>query len=281
MAITRRVLVIGAGGYVGRCLIDSCSELPSVEPVAAVRPSCRTIQGARPIADAAALDRLLADEEFDQVVSLPQLTRSDVDWIIDRVDGPRWLVFSSAQVASDNPAPGRAVALAREEVVVSRGGVVVAPTMVFGRGGDANLSRIIRQMDRTRTRLQIGDGSHLVQPIHVDDVVSLVHAHRSSEVAEGIYPVGGAEVIPATELMLMISELLGVRLPPISVPAGALRKIAHLAPLAGLRPDQVDRLVEDKTVDDTLTRAVFGWEPAPLAHRIEQAVGEVVAVASR
>ncbi|MCP3934099.1 MAG: hypothetical protein GY708_01870 [Actinomycetia bacterium] len=281
MVTTRRVLVIGAGGYVGRHLVDSCAGSPSVELVSLVRPSSRTVPGALPMADAAALDNLLADQEFDQIVSLPQLTRSDVDWIVDRVDGSRWLVFSSSQLRSGTRAPGVEAALAREELVVSRGGVVLAPTMIFGRGGDANLSRIIRQMNRTRTRFQVGDGSQLVQPVHVDDVVSLVHAHRSSDVTAGVYPVGGAEAIPAAELMLMIAELLGVRLPPIPVPTGALRMFARFAPVAGLRPDQIDRLVEDKTVDDMITRVVFGWEPVPLAHRVEQAVGEVLAASSR
>ena len=67
--------------------------------------------------------------------------------------------------------------------------------------------------------------------------------------------------------------------PMIRTPAApwacSRRTCARIRSVVGLRPDQVLRLIEDKIVDDTLTRAAFGWEPKPLAHRLEQAVREV------
>ena len=104
-------LVIGARGYVGRHIVASAIEA-GVRVTAAVRPGVSTLtdrpgeQGADVGADVvelghgAALDEVLARSTFDQVVVLPQLDRDDMEWMIDRIDGPRWLVFSSAQLDS-------------------------------------------------------------------------------------------------------------------------------------------------------------------------------------
>ncbi|MCB0992765.1 MAG: hypothetical protein KDB16_17440, partial [Acidimicrobiales bacterium] len=218
---------------------------------------------------------LVGEAEPFRVVCLPQLTGNHVDWLVDRVDGPRWLVFSSAQLAAHTAAPGTEVALARQARAVGRGAAVLAPTMIFGGGQDENISRIVRSMRSTHIPTFAGDGSQLVQPIHVDDICSLVAAHLWAEVGAGVYPVGGSEALPVSELIGSIAELLGVRTPALGVPLAALRAGARFASVVGLRPDQVLRLIEDKIVDDTLTRAAFGWEPKPLAHRLEQAVREV------
>ena len=227
------------------------------------------------VTNAAALDDLLNVTEFDQIVCLPQLTNDGVDFLLDRIDGPRWIVFSSAQLDSAVRAPGLDAALARERLAIHRGAVVIRPTMIFGRGGDQNISRLVRSTALMRVPVLIDGGRHLVQPVHVDDVVSLVALHRESPVPAGLYPVGGAEVLPARELLIMIAELLGVRFPAVNVPGSALRIAAIAAPLAGLRRDQLLRISEDKTVDTALTTSRFGWEAAPLAHRLEQAVTEV------
>lgn len=273
------VLVIGSGGYVGRCIVGSAPD-DGARVIPTARPGSRTVPGATPLPHAAALDELLQTEDVDQIVMLPQLTEDSVDWILDRIDGPRWLVFSSAQLGSAVGAPGTEAALARERLAVERGAVVIRPTMIYGRGGDANISRIVRQMRRLRVPVEIGDGSALVQPVHVDDVVELVHAHRRTAARAGVYEVGGPEQIPTHELTVMIAEVLGLRTPSLRVPESLVHRAASLAPLVRLRPDQFSRLLEDKVVDDTMTRTAFDWAPAPLAHRIEQAVGEALAAES-
>lgn len=278
MNVPRKVLVVGAGGYVGRHLVRNLRAMTSSEPVevvAAVRPGSRTVPGAVPVADASAFDRLVGETEPFRVVCLPQLAGTDVDWLVDRIDGPRWLVFSSAQLAARASAPGAELARARQARAVGRGAAVLAPTMIFGGGQDSNISRIVRSVRSTRVPAFVGDGSQLVQPVHVDDICSLVAAHLWGDVGAGLYPAGGSEVLPVSELVGSIAELLGVRTPALGVPVAALRAGARFAPLVGLRPDQVMRLIEDKIVDDTLTRATFGWEPMPLAHRLEQAVYEL------
>jgi hypothetical protein len=227
------------------------------------------------VATGSDLDRLLAREHFDQIVLTAQLTGTGVDWLIDRVDGPRWVVMSSAQLYSRIPAPGTEFALAREETALARGATVFRSTMIFGRGGDTNVSRMVRAQQRWRIAIQVGDGAQRVQPLHVADLVALVDEHRQQPTA-GLFDVGGSEAISTRELVEMVKDLLGVRLPALQVPP-AMLSIASRLRLPGLRPDQLQRLNEDKTVDITATCATFDWTPEPLGHRIEQAVLEVQA----
>lgn len=264
-----RSLVIGANGYVGSALMDLLPASGLDVTGTSRRPGVDEL-----VANGTDLDRLLAREHFDQIVLTAQLTGQGVDWLIDRVDGSRWVVLSSAQLYSQFPAPGTEFALAREETALARGATVFRPTMIFGRGGDTNVSRIVRVQRRWRIATQIGDGAQRVQPLHVADLVALVAQHQALPTA-GRFDVGGPEEILTRELVEMVKNLLGMRLPVLHVPPACLR-IASRFRLPGLRSDQIRRLEEDKTVDITSTCATFDWHPEPLPHRIEQAVREVI-----
>lgn len=264
-----RSLVIGANGYVGSAVMSLLPSTGLDVTGTSRRPGTDEL-----VANGADLDRLLARQHFDQVVLTAQLTGHGVDWLIDRVDGPRWIICSSAQLYSRIPAPGTEVALAREETALARGAAVFRPTMIFGRGGDTNVSRLIRAQQRWRVPIQVSDGAQQVQPLHVADLVALVARHCGQPTA-GLFDVGGPEEIPIRELVDMTKGLLGLRLPVLRV-SSAWLGIASRFGLPGLRRDQLRRLEEDKTVDIAPTCAAFGWHPKPLGHRMEQAVWEVM-----
>lgn len=273
--MTSPTLVIGARGYVGRCVTTAFSAvgIPVVRTVRSPRPGDATSVALRNGSD---LDAVLARYEPQQVVMLPQLGLASAMWMVERIDGPRWLVFSSAQMTSHVEAPGSDVAAANEAVARDRGAVVLRPTMIFGRGGDVNISRLIRFLAHWRVPLMLGNADALVQPVHVDDMCALVVAHRLAAPKPGLYPIGGDEVLPMREVVLDVAEILGLRFPPLSVSRGTLTRLAPLLRFAGVRPDQLDRLGENKTVATTAAREAFGWAPEPFAHRLEQACAEVL-----
>lgn len=227
-----------------------------------------------PLRAGSELDSLLAERDFDQIVHLPQLTSPDGDQFLDRVDGSRWLVFSSAQLASSIPRPGEDLARAREATALARGATVLRPTMIFGRGGDVNISRVIRHLRRYRLPLVIGDGRQRLQPVHVDDIAALVIAHGRRPRA-GLFEVGGDAQLTAMELMEALRREVGLRVRPVRLPSAWCRRLSVL-PLPGLRRDQVLRLEEDKVVDVTRTSVEFSWRPVQLRDRLSQAVQEVL-----
>ena len=227
------------------------------------------------VAHGAALDHVLANHTFDQVVVVGQLTKPNIDWVLERIEGPHWVVLSSHQITSTTAAPQARVALAREEVALARGACVLRPTMIYGKGRDKNLSRLIRLMRRWRVPVVPSSGSELIQPVHVDDLIELISRHAKT-LAGGLYPVGGAEALPVRELVETLAQVIGLRFPVVAVPEGVLQFAARFAPIIGVRPDQVHRLREPKIVDMACTIATFEWLPAPLGIRLEQAVREAL-----
>jgi len=213
------------------------------------------------------LDRLLGAQRFDQVVVAPEPGSAHSDGLIDRVDGPRWVVCSWARDGADSPA-GLAT-----EVALQRGGTVLGLSTIFGRGGDDTISQLARFVRRFRTIVGLENDDRLVQPLHVDDLSALIrgHLHRPSS---GCVEVAGPEALPVAELWQSVAEILGVR-------SRSMRVSPHLVRLLDPR-GTVSRAVidwrdEHAPVDIRPARTQFGWHPVPLGIRIEQGVHEAIA----
>lgn len=265
---TRVTLVVGVSGFVGSCYAQHLmqSGLPVV--TAGRREGLDVV-----LSTSDRLDAVLAQRDPEQVVVTAQLAEPATGWILERIDGPRWLVISSALLASVVPAPGRNQALAHEELARERGAVVLRPTMIFGRGKDLNVTRLLRQISRLRTVLQVG-GEQLLQPLHIDDLSALMERHfvaPETREAGALISVGGSEQLPVAKLLDDLKQLACAVVPRPVLPTRALAGVARAAGMLGLRSDQVARLSEDKIVDNSAACALFGWEPAPLAVRLEQA----------
>lgn len=259
-------LILGTG-FVGSAL----SEWFRSRNIDVVQSSRADSWGGARVRDGAALDALLTTTEFSQIVVLGQLTGPDIDWVLERIDGPRWLIMSSQQVMSSVPAPGTPVALAREELALARGACVLRPTMIFGKGRDLNITRLVTIMKRWRVPFVPGSGGQMVQPLHVDDLCALVACHRL-RTRGGLYAVGGAEALSQRELIGTLAELLGLRAPVVEVPQRAIQLAARFAQLAGLRPDQLERIAEPRLADNGPVAETFNWSPEPLGLRLEEAV---------
>lgn len=264
-------LVIGAAGFVGSCYSDHLSRSGQEIVRAGRRPGLDVELGTSNQLDAA-----LAAYAPEQIVVTSQLSEPSTGWVLERIDGPRWLVLSSSQLASSVPGPGHRQACTHENLARLRGAVVLRPTMVFGRGRDINITRVLRQIARIGFALQLG-GEQFVQPLHVDDLCALMERHLrdpGTRHAGDCLDVGGNDRLTVAELLDDLEQLAGAAAPRLVLPSAALAILARAAGVVGLRSDQVARLVEDKIVDIERACICFDWHPALLAIRLEQAYVE-------
>ena len=260
-------LIIGTG-YVAGVLARRYGELGIAITQTSRRVDSQLVQ----IADGAQLDRLISATEFTQIIVCGQLTATDIDWVLERIDGVRWLIFSSQQVTSRITAPGTEAAHARETFALERGACVMRPTMIFGHGGDRNISRVARLMRKWHVGIVPGPGSQMIQPLYVDDLAHVVIAHHDTPIA-GLFALGGLEAAPVREVVKTLAEILGVRLPLLTAPTSVPFLGRALRPI-GLRADQLARLTESKTADNSAAVRAFRWQPEPLGIRLEQAARE-------
>lgn len=272
-----RTLILGSSGYVGRCFVAALQDrgYDVIRATRTASPESDVVTATRD-----QLDDVIARANPDQIVSTLQLRDPGALPVIDRVDGSRWLVLSSMQLASNVEAPGTECARVAERLALTRGAVVIRPTMIFGHGGDLNISTIVRKLLRYRLALQVG-GGQLLQPIHVDDLAEFaaLHARDHQDWRQLSAPIelGGSEQIAVVELLDDLCQLAGVRAPRVKVSGSLVQSASRLAPVLSLRPDQVLRLLDDKVADNSVAESL-GWYPEPTAQRLEQAVGEASAL---
>ena len=261
-------LIIG-GGFVGSVIEDRLRSNGAIVTIAG-RADCSPTS----VGVSARLEGLL--ESAEQVVLTAQLASLGIESIVDRIDGPRWLVFSSAQVTTSIVTPEIERARALEADALRRGATVVRPTMIFGHGRDRNISALVRTILRSPIVPVMG-GSALVAPIHVDDVAEFAVDHHPL-ISPGLYGLAGPESLPFREVVQDLAAITGRRIVPVEIPPKLLHISAGFArtiPFLPLRSDQLLRSMEDRASTGATPATSAGWRPHALAHRLEQAVDEV------
>ncbi|HEY0661375.1 MAG TPA: nucleoside-diphosphate sugar epimerase [Lysobacter sp.] len=143
---------------------------------------------------------------------------------------------------------------------------LLRPTLVYGAGRDATLTRIA-QLARRWGRFPLPSGANgLRQPVHVGDLAAAAFAAATSRAAQGkTYALPGGEMLPYRE---MVARVLAVLEPPprlMELPS-PLFNLALLAAKisgrgAGLGEAAVRRMRSDLVFDATPAQRDFGYAP--------------------
>ncbi len=281
-----RVLVLGAGGNVGTLLMAELARRGASSGggasggalSGAVRPGRippREPTGARWVeVDLAAPGTLEAallangSVAFDTVLWTPSvgLLPSCLD-ALERAAPGRVVIISSASVHTRLQSGGARMKREAEARVRASGlrFTVIRPTMIYGNARDRNLTRLLDYLERCPLFPLFGDGSGLMQPVFIDDLVETILRAAEEPSAEGkSYDVGAAASLTYRELVETAAAALGKRARFVSVPLGAaafLLRTANRLGLRFLREEQVLRLAEDKVVDNGPVIADLGVHP--------------------
>lgn len=151
-----------------------------------------------------------------------------------------------------------------------RRGVMLHPTLIYGRSGQGDVQRLAALLARLPVAPLPGGGRALVQPIHQADVTRCLMAalRRGWEGPETLVIAGPAPV-PYRDFLRAVAAAAGLRSPPVlAVPQAALRA---LAPVSALLPGlprigaaEIRRLVEDRAFDVARMREGLGVTPVGL-----------------
>lgn len=150
---------------------------------------------------------------------------------------------------------------------------IIRPAEVYGGRGNDPILRLAKTLQRRSWVPILGDGSHRVSPVHVADVVEAIARALSSPDAVGkTYILAGPEEMTYLEMVEHLESIMGVsRRRRIHVPIPVARLILLVSSRLGLGdyvPDQIPRLLLDKSSDYTAATRDLCFVPARLESRL-------------
>jgi NADH dehydrogenase len=162
----------------------------------------------------------------------------------------RYVYLSAAGVRGDSRAPWDQAIWRGEQAVLDSQleAVCVRPTWIYGPG-DRTVNRILAWARRLPVVPVLGDGSQRLQPVWVGDVAEVVRQAVAPRAAQGVFEVGGPDVMTADDVIRTLLRVVGLGRRIVHVPIGfarlAARALAWL-PGAPVTPDAVAHLTRDR-----------------------------------
>lgn len=155
------------------------------------------------------------------------------------------------------------------EEELSRSGLdycILRPTLIYDDSGGVFLKQLIKFMKKLHIAPIIGTGEYRIQPIHLDDVISITEKALSAH-KEKTYDLVGPEILTYNALAEMIFDKLGAKKRiKVHIPLNLLKLIG---PLVNITGDKILEIEEDKTSDPQTLRREFGIPLIDLKTRLD------------
>ena len=277
--MSRRALVFGATGQIGRAL------LPGLDAAGwAIDAVSRSSDPAS--IDAAGIRWHRADLFASPIV----LPRADVIFSLGPLDGfVQWLAQQRALAArivafgstsadtkrqsADAEERRLADSLCRSEAALaqhaSQAGArwtLLRPTLIYGSGGDRNLSRIVALARRARCFVLPRDACGLRQPVHVDDLaLAAMQVVDCENALDRSFDLPGGESLRYDEMVRRVLACLDPPLPLFALPRSLFALLALIlrttGRLKGAGTGVLERMSRDLVFDLDPARQAFGFAP--------------------
>ncbi|MFT3897111.1 MAG: nucleoside-diphosphate sugar epimerase [Thermomonas sp.] len=147
---------------------------------------------------------------------------------------------------------------------------MLRPTLVYGSGRDATLSRIAALARRHGCFVLPRRADGLRQPVHVDDLADAAFAASQSAVAKGrAYDLPGVETLPYREMVRRVLDCLEPPCGLLELPMPLFRLALRAARSRGIARELSDaavrRMRDDLVFDAGPARRDFGYTPRAFA----------------
>lgn len=143
-------------------------------------------------------------------------------------------------------------------------GTILRPTLIYGCGKDANLSRIVSLARRWHWLPVPRHAKGLRQPVHAQDLAfgAWRAACATTRLAK-CYEVCGGETLDYTEMVRRTVACLNPPAHVVRVPSGMFRAgawaLVRMGRLPGFGASMLRRMGEDLVFSDAAARSDFGW----------------------
>lgn len=155
--------------------------------------------------------------------------------------------------------------------------VIVRPTMIYGNERDHNMHKLIKFLNKYPAFPVFGDGSALMQPVHVEDLADgIVLAFENGDISNGDFDLSGGSVVEYKKVLKLIKNELNKKVFFAYIPLGMAILAAKIYNKAFRKAiitvEQVERLQEDKAYPNTKAKEIIGFNPRSFEEGIIQEV---------
>jgi nucleoside-diphosphate-sugar epimerase len=263
-----KVILTGATGFTGSHLLAQLLAR-DIRPICFVRSTSAPLQEGVPtiVGD-------LADPRFpeaDVLLNTASIGFGQGPAIVaaaQRAGIRRAIFISTTAIFTTLNAKTKSVRMAAEEAIRNSGlqWTIIRPTMIYGTARDRNMVRLIRWLSRWPVMPVGGGGTHLLQPVHVDDVARAMLLALDREVSIGrAYNVAGKAPLTFNQVIDVVAAQLGKRVFKLHLPVTPIASMLALAESAKIRlpikAEQIRRLDENKAFDYSDAARDLGYAP--------------------
>jgi len=301
------ILVTGASGFIGRRVVDFFAPATAVRRLVRRPDACETETVAGDLADVSALRRACAGVHtiihcagYAHDMGINEKRADSLHWKVNyegtrnliqaaTESGTSQFVFVSTVKAAGLPGEncvdetfdsfpeteyGRSKLAAEKDVLefgrgAGKKAVVLRPCLVYGAGGKGNLERMARLI-RYGIFPPLPETGNRRSLVHVDDLVAAIDLVVRVPAASGrVFIVTGTEAPSGRSLQILISSVVGKRMPEWSCSPVCLSRVANFGDLfyrlTGrsfvFNSNVYDRLLKSACYSSGLIRKELGWHP--------------------
>lgn len=158
---------------------------------------------------------------------------------------------------------------------------ILRPTMIYGNMRDHNMHRLIRFISKYPVYPLFGNGSSLMQPIHVEDLAdAIVSCIYNEKTFNNSYDLSGGSILSYKEILTTISKLLNKKIIFMHVPLPLAISIVRfinviLKKKSPITVEQVERLQEDKSYSHDAAAHDFNFKPRTFLQGVTQEIDDM------
>jgi|APSaa5957512493_1039668.scaffolds.fasta_scaffold22322_2 NADH dehydrogenase len=187
----------------------------------------------------------------------------------EKMCGQHFIYLSTRAIGEEGGAYSHSKQLAENKVTAcNMKWTIYRPSEVYTGGSNDAIGRLIEMVKKKSIIPVIGKGDYKLAPVYVDDVVNMIiKSFDNRRVYGKIYNLSGPDEMTYCEFINKIMQMNNVKRKIVHIPEGLAKLIIAICSkmnLTQITPDQIPRLLLEKSADISLAKEELRYAPVKL-----------------